>query len=70
MTEASGGRSVGRAKLLLSQKEPKSSWRIQPRGNLDDENARKVMALLLELSAEEGSALVYVTHSEEMAKLA
>jgi putative ABC transport system ATP-binding protein len=39
----------------------------EPTGNLDDENARVVMELLLRLARDEGSTLVYVTHSEEMA---
>lgn len=42
----------------------------EPTGNLDDENARLVMELLLRLARDEGSTLVYVTHSEEMAALA
>jgi len=42
----------------------------EPTGNLDDESSRAVMDLLLGLSADEGSALVYVTHSVELAALA
>jgi putative ABC transport system ATP-binding protein len=42
----------------------------EPTGNLDDDNSRVVMDLLLRLAAEEGSTLVYVTHSLELAGLA
>jgi ABC-type lipoprotein export system ATPase subunit len=42
----------------------------EPTGNLDDHTGRVVMELLLELVAEHASALVYVTHSPEMAALA
>jgi ABC-type lipoprotein export system ATPase subunit len=52
---------LARPRLLLAD---------EPTGNLDDDNGRLVMDLLLRLSAEEGSALVYVTHSREMAALA
>jgi ABC-type lipoprotein export system ATPase subunit len=42
----------------------------EPTGSLDDENGRLVMDLLLQLAREEGSTLVYVTHSRELAGLA
>ncbi len=42
----------------------------EPTGNLDDENADLVMNLLLDLTRREGSTLIYVTHSDEMAALA
>jgi ABC-type lipoprotein export system ATPase subunit len=42
----------------------------EPTGNLDDENSRVVMELLLQLAREEESTLVYVTHSAELASLA
>jgi len=42
----------------------------EPTGNLDDENSRIVMELLLQLAREEQSTLVYVTHSTELAALA
>jgi len=50
-----------RAPLLLAD---------EPTGNLDDESSRAVMELLLRLSIEEGSTLIYVTHSPELAALA
>jgi ABC-type lipoprotein export system ATPase subunit len=42
----------------------------EPTGNLDDENGRRVMELLLRLVDEESSTLIYVTHSRELAALA
>jgi ABC-type lipoprotein export system ATPase subunit len=42
----------------------------EPTGNLDDENGRLVMDLMLSLVEEEGSTLIYVTHSRDFASLA
>jgi ABC-type lipoprotein export system ATPase subunit len=42
----------------------------EPTGNLDDDTSRRVLDLLLALCEEEGSALVYATHSAEVAALA
>ena len=42
----------------------------EPTGNLDDETSAVVMSQMLELVAEEGSTLIYVTHSAEQAALA
>ncbi len=42
----------------------------EPTGNLDEANGQIVMDLLLRMVREEGSALVYVTHSRELAALA
>lgn len=39
----------------------------EPTGNLDDETGQGVMALIAELVAEEGSTLLFVTHSRELA---
>jgi putative ABC transport system ATP-binding protein len=52
---------VRRPRLLLAD---------EPTGSLDDENSRQVMDLLLGLAREEGSTLVFVTHSRELAALA
>lgn len=66
----SGGemQRVAICRSLLAR--PKVLLADEPTGNLDDENARRVMSLLLELIREEGSTLLFVTHSEEMAALA
>jgi len=42
----------------------------EPTGNLDDASGRVVMELMLALAAEEGSTLLFVTHSREFAALA
>ena len=42
----------------------------EPTGNLDDDNGRRVMELMLSLVAEEGSTLIFVTHSREVSGLA
>ncbi len=42
----------------------------EPTGNLDDANSRLVMDLMLKLASEDGSTLIYVTHSRELAALA
>ena len=42
----------------------------EPTGNLDDANGRRVMELMLSLVAEEGSTLIFVTHSREVSGLA
>jgi ABC-type lipoprotein export system ATPase subunit len=42
----------------------------EPTGNLDEETGRAVMDLVLGLAREEGSAVVYVTHSRELAEAA
>ncbi len=52
---------VRRPRLLLAD---------EPTGNLDEENGLQVMELLLGLAREEGAALLYVTHSRELAALA
>ena len=42
----------------------------EPTGSLDDRTGREVMDLLLELTRAEGGALLYVTHSRELAATA
>lgn len=50
--------------LLL---KPRLVLADEPTGNLDDENSRGVMDLLFDLVEREGSSLVMVTHSQELA---
>ena len=42
----------------------------EPTGDLDDENGRLVMKLMFDLVSEEGTTLLYVTHSGEFASMA
>lgn len=53
--------------LLL---RPKILLADEPTGNLDEETGRRILELLFRLSAGEGSTLVYVTHSLELAERA
>lgn len=49
----------GRPQILLCD---------EPTGNLDVKNSQKVLELLFELSREEGIALLFVTHDQQMSK--
>jgi putative ABC transport system ATP-binding protein len=42
----------------------------EPTGNLDSENGRHVMQLLLQLNREEGTTLILVTHDRQLADYA
>jgi putative ABC transport system ATP-binding protein len=57
---------LGRVGLALLRR-PRLVLADEPTGNLDDETGRAVMDLMLELVRVEGSTLIYVTHSRELA---
>jgi putative ABC transport system ATP-binding protein len=68
--QLSGGEMQRVAICRALLRRPRLLLADEPTGNLDEASSRSVMDLLLELRREEGSALVYVTHSEELARLA
>ncbi len=66
----SGGEMQRVALCRALQRRPKLLLADEPTGNLDEENGRTVLDLLLGLAREEGSAVLYVTHSREIAEAA
>ncbi len=66
----SGGEMQRVALCRALLRRPRLLLADEPTGNLDEENGQKVMDLLLALAREEGSAVLYVTHSRELAALA
>jgi putative ABC transport system ATP-binding protein len=50
--------------------DPKIIFADEPTGNLDSENGKSVLELLLEFQKERRTTLVLVTHSAEIAKIA
>ncbi|ACG73064.1 ABC transporter-related protein [Anaeromyxobacter sp. K] len=66
----SGGEMQRVALCRALLRRPKLLLADEPTGNLDEANGQTVMDLLLGLAREEGSAVLYVTHSRELAALA
>jgi ABC-type lipoprotein export system ATPase subunit len=66
----SGGEMQRVALCRALIRSPRLLLADEPTGNLDDGHSRIVMGLLLRLAREEGSTLVYVTHSADLASLA
>ncbi len=63
----SGGEMQRVAICRALLRRPRLLLADEPTGSLDDETGRAVMDLLLRLAREEGSTLVTVTHSRELA---
>ena len=66
----SGGEMQRVAICRALLRRPKLLLADEPTGNLDDENGAMVMQLMLDLVEEEGTTLLYVTHSSSFAELA
>jgi lipoprotein-releasing system ATP-binding protein len=49
--------------------QPKLLLADEPTGNLDRSNAQQVGKLLLDLQQQEGTLLIVVTHSQELAQM-
>jgi putative ABC transport system ATP-binding protein len=68
--QLSGGEKQRVAICRALLRGPRLLLADEPTGNLDEANGLAVMELLLGIAREEGSSLVYVTHSRELASLA
>lgn len=66
----SGGEMQRVAICRALMRRPRLLLADEPTGSLDDATGRAVMELMLELASEQSGALLYVTHSPEMAALA
>ncbi len=65
--ELSGGEQQRVAVARAMVGEPRVLFADEPTGNLDEENGRRLVDLLLELHREQGTALVLVTHNAAVA---
>ena len=68
--QLSGGEMQRVAVCRALLRRPRLLLADEPTGNLDDASGLAVMELLLGMAREEGSSLVYVTHSRDLAALA
>ena len=67
-SQLSGGERVGVARALVSKKQLVLA--DEPTGNLDRENSKNLMALILELQRDLKFSMVLVTHDMELAAMA
>jgi len=66
--QLSGGEQQRVSLARAFMNEPSLLFADEPTGNLDGETGDRVQDLLFELNAERGTALVVVTHDEELAR--
>jgi len=67
--ELSGGEQQRVAIARAIVNEPKVLFADEPTGNLDSNNSREIMGILLDLASEHGVTLVVVTHDQNLAKV-
>ena len=68
--QLSGGEKQRVAMCRALINDPKIIFADEPTGNLDSENGRAILDLLLEFQKERRTTLILVTHSTEIAKMA
>jgi putative ABC transport system ATP-binding protein len=68
--QLSGGEKQRVAICRALINEPRIIFADEPTGNLDSNNGKAILELLLELQKERRTTLVLVTHSKEIAKMA
>jgi putative ABC transport system ATP-binding protein len=68
--QLSGGEMQRVAMCRAVINNPKIIFADEPTGNLDSENGKAVLELLLEFQKERQTTLVLVTHSVDIAKIA
>jgi putative ABC transport system ATP-binding protein len=68
--QLSGGEKQRVAICRALINEPRIVFADEPTGNLDSNNGKAILELLLELQKERRTTLVLVTHSKEIAKMA
>lgn len=66
----SGGQRQRVAVARALANEPAIVWADEPTGNLDTENEREIMEMLVRLNRENGQTFVLVTHSDDVAESA
>ena len=66
----SGGEMQRVAICRALLRKPRLLLADEPTGNLDDDNGRAVMQLMLQLVEEQDSTLIYVTHDRSLAAMA